>query len=182
MICFAFERCGSGCRRSCCGSRFSRLARLAVRQPPTRGSAWLPALWLAPPTLVGFQYGNFQTGIIAISVIAMVAFTWRRDVSGSVLLAFVTLGKLFPGVLVAALVARRRWRALALTAASALVLVMLALLMFGRKPFDDFASYQIPAIASGAAFSFNDRPHGGFLPITASMGSSRRYGCSESPP
>lgn len=129
-----------------------------IRQPPTRGLAWLPALWLAPPTLVGLQYGNFQAGIIAISVIAMAAFTWRRDVAGSVLLAFATLGKLFPGVLVAALVARRRWRALALTAASALVLVMLALLMFGRKPFDDFASYQIPAIASGAAFSFNDRP------------------------
>jgi Glycosyltransferase family 87 len=129
-----------------------------IHQPPTRGLAWLPALWLAPPTLVGLQYGNFQTAIIAISVIAMAAFTWRRDVAASVLLAFVTLGKLFPGVLVAALVARRRWRALALTATSALVLVMLAVLLFGRKPFDDFVSDQIPAIASGAAFSFNDRP------------------------
>jgi glycosyl transferase family 87 len=129
-----------------------------IRQPPTRGLAWLPALWLAPPMLVGLQYGNFQTGIIAISVIGMAAITWRRNVAGSVLLAFAMLGKLFPGVLVATLVARRRWRALVLTAASALVLVMLALLVFGRKPFDDFVSYQIPAIASGAAFSFNDQP------------------------
>jgi hypothetical protein len=38
------------------------------------------------------------------------------------------------------------------------VFVALTLMVFGRKPFDDFLSYQIPAIASGAAFSFNDKP------------------------
>jgi hypothetical protein len=128
------------------------------RDLPTRGLAWLPAVWLAPPTLVGLQYGNFQTGVMAMSVIAMAAFAWRRNVAGGVLLAFATLGKLFPGVLVAVLIARRRWRALALTVVWALVFVALTLLVFGRKPFDDFLSYQIPAIASGAAFSFNDKP------------------------
>jgi len=87
------------------------------RDLPTRGLAWLPAVWLAPPTLVGLQYGNFQTGVMAMSVIAMAAFARRRNVVGGVLLAFATLGKLFPSVLLAVLIARRRWRALALTVA-----------------------------------------------------------------
>ena len=34
----------------------------------------------------------------------------------------------------------------------------LTLVVFGRKPFDDFLIYQLPAIANGSAFSFNNRP------------------------
>jgi len=124
----------------------------------TRAFAWLPAVWLAPPTLVGLQYGNFQTGVVALSVMAMIAFTRRREAPGGALLAFSTLSKVFPGLLLVALAISRRWRALAWTVAWALLFTILAWAVFGQKPFGDFVFYQIPAIASGAAFTFNNRP------------------------
>jgi hypothetical protein len=132
--------------------------RSADADVSTRAWAWLPAIWLAPPTLVGLQYGNFQTGVVSISVIAMAAFASRRTVAGATLLGFATLSKVFPGVLGAALIARQRWRAAGLTAIAALAIGLIALSVFGRKPFDDFFFYQLPAIASGSAFSFNNRP------------------------
>ena len=127
-------------------------------EPHARGLAWLPALWLAPPTLVGLQYGNVQTGVVAASMIAMTAIARRLDVVGAPLLAFAVLGKLFPAVLLAVVAAGRQWRALALTGVSALALVLLTLSVFGGKPFDDFIRFQLPAIANGSAFAFNDRP------------------------
>jgi hypothetical protein len=126
--------------------------------PASRPLAWLPALWLAPPTLVGLQYGNAQTTVMAISVLALAAIARRRDSAGGALLGFAATAKVFPGVLLLVLAASRRWRAIALTSAWAGALIALALLVFGRRPFDDFMSYQIPAIASGAAFAFNDKP------------------------
>lgn len=132
--------------------------RSAGPEASTRAFAWLPAVWLAPPTLVGLQYGNFQTGVIALSVIAMAALASRRDVAGGALLGFAALGKVFPGVLVVALIARRRWRAVLLTVLATVTLTALTLVVFGRKPFDDFLIYQLPAIANGTAFGFNNRP------------------------
>ena len=81
--------------------------RSASPEASTRAFAWLPAVWFMPPTLVGLQYGNFQTGAITLSVIAMAALASRRNVAGATLLGFATLGKVFPGVLVVAPLARR---------------------------------------------------------------------------
>ena len=132
--------------------------RSAGPEASTRAFAWLPAVWFMPPTLVGLQYGNFQTGAIALSVIAMAALASRRNVAAGTLLGFATLGKVFPGVLVVALVARRRWHAVLMTVLAAVTFTALTLVVFGRKPFDDFLFYQLPAIANGSAFGFNNRP------------------------
>jgi hypothetical protein len=56
------------------------------------------------------------------------------------------------------LLAQRRWRELAWTAAFGLGFSVLALAWLGPEPFAAFLGYQLPRLASGAAFSFAERP------------------------
>jgi len=125
-----------------------------------RAGLLLPVVWLSAPLMFNFQYGQVHLLIIVAGVAAMAAFHARRDVLGGALLGVSVIIKLFPGLLLVYLAARRRWRALAWTAAAMLVYTLLALALLGPTPFVAFVTKQLPRLHSGEAFAFfeNDPP------------------------
>jgi hypothetical protein len=58
-----------------------------------------PIFFGSLPVLATLQVGNFQIGVVVMSVLAMVAFHGERRAIGGALLAFAILSKLSPGVL-----------------------------------------------------------------------------------
>ena len=80
--------------------------------------AWAAAsgwLMLASPTvLLTLQAGNFQVTVYSLAMIALVLVSTGRELSGAAMLAYATVGKIVPGVLVLFLLTARRWRAAAL--------------------------------------------------------------------
>ena len=113
-----------------------------------------PALVTASTTMGTLVIGNAHLFIILISLLALVAFEKRSHRLGGALLGFGVVSKLFPGLLVLYLVARRRWRAVFWTCGASAVYVIATFAMFGAKPFTAFATYQAPRLQSGEAFSF----------------------------
>jgi hypothetical protein len=113
-----------------------------------------PALLITPVTIATLQMGNVHAFMILISILALVLFEKRRNVLGGSLLAYATLSKFFPGLLIVYLAFRRNWRACAWTATASAILCGATLLVFGVAPYKAFITYQLPAIASGEAFSF----------------------------
>jgi hypothetical protein len=107
--------------------------------------------------MLNFQFGQFHAMAIALAVGAMIAFEERRHAVGGALLAFAILSKVFPGVLLVALLALRRWREIGWTLAFAGLFVLMGLLVLGTDPFVSFVSYQLPRLVNGEAFSFIDR-------------------------
>jgi hypothetical protein len=125
--------------------------------------AWAAALgWLvlaSPTVLLTLQVGNFQVTVYSLAMIALVLVSTGREVSGAALLAYATVGKIVPGVLVLFLLTARRWRVVAYTAAFALVLCAITIAAFGWKPMGDFIWYEMPKIASGEAFPQTEFPN-----------------------
>ncbi|HTO09541.1 MAG TPA: glycosyltransferase family 87 protein [Myxococcota bacterium] len=121
-------------------------------------AACLPLFAVALPTGLELQFGQFHGPAIALALAGMVAFESRRAPLGGFLLAAAILAKLTPAVLLVALLARRRWRDLAWTALGGVVLWAAAWALLGPEPFRAFFGYQLPRLASGAAFSFAERP------------------------
>jgi hypothetical protein len=117
----------------------------------------VPLLLASAPTMLDLQFGQLHATAIALAVAAMVAFDARRDALGGGLLAAALVAKIFPGLLLVHLAARRRWRAIAWTAAASALYALAALALLGAAPFRAFFSYQLPRIASGEAFSFFQR-------------------------
>ena len=74
----------------------------------TRALLWLPLLWMAPATLSVLQKGNLQLMVVTSAVLAMGLFERRRFAWGGLVLAFATVSKLYPGMLVVFLLAQRR--------------------------------------------------------------------------
>jgi hypothetical protein len=129
---------------------------LWVGRSEGRLAAWLvPLALIAFPTLHSLQYGQFHVSAIALSIAALLAFDRRRSALGGALLAAAVLAKLFPGLLVVALVGRRRWRDLAWTGAMAVVLTVVCFAVLGSAPFAAFVDYQLPRLADGSAFAFD---------------------------
>lgn len=118
-----------------------------------RAALAMPAVWLATPTVLTLQIGNFQIAAIALSVLAMLAFERRRHGLGGALLGF-ALFKIFPGLLGIYLVTTRQWRAVFATAAACGVYSAIAYLAFGIAPFDAFLHHELPKIASGDAWGW----------------------------
>ncbi len=116
-----------------------------------------PLPWAAIPTLDTLQMGNVQLPVIALSVVAMLLLERGRFAAGGGLLAFVTLSKLFPGLLLLQLAAGRRWRALAWTAGMTAALLLATLVLVGREPFRSFMDH-LPRLLSGEAFPGLKRP------------------------
>lgn len=112
-----------------------------------------PLVWLSYPTLLTLQIGNVQIAVIALAVLATIAFERGRDALGGGLLAVAILAKIFPAILVLQLVFEKRWRAVAWTAAAAGLLGAATLAVFGEAPFRAFVTYQLPRLASGEAFA-----------------------------
>jgi hypothetical protein len=97
------------------------------------------------------QKGNIQLIVIAVSMIAMALVERRREAAGGALLAVVTMAKMYPGLLVLYLIARRQWRAVAWTGAFCILLLALTLADVGWQPFAAFRQ-QFPGLLSGEAF------------------------------
>jgi alpha-1,2-mannosyltransferase len=115
-------------------------------------SVWLtPFVIAAPPIIATLQMGNIQLAVVAAAATAMLLFERRRYAGGGLLLAYVTVSKLFPGVLVFYLLLRRDWRAVGWTSAWSVVLAGAALAAFGAAPYVDFLEH-MPKLLSGEAF------------------------------
>ena len=117
----------------------------------TRALLLLPLAWFSLPMLSNMQKGNAQAAVIAASVLAMALFERRRWAAGGVLLAFATVSKLYPGLLIVYLLARREWRAVAWTSALALVFALVTVAVMGRGVYAAFAQH-LPGLLGGEAF------------------------------
>jgi alpha-1,2-mannosyltransferase len=125
-----------------------------------RALLFLPFVWLALPTHSTLQKGNVQGLVIALAVLAMAAFAAARKggrwatvqlAVGGLLLAFAIVSKIYPGLLVVYLLARRDLRAIASTAIFGGVLTGLALWDLGPAPFVAFV-HHLPGLLGGEAF------------------------------
>jgi hypothetical protein len=114
----------------------------------------IPALLASLETMFNFQFGQFHVVAILLAGGAMGAFHERRHALGGALLAVAIWSKLFPAVLLVVLLARREWRALGWTAAFGVVFALVGLAVLGPDPYRAFIAYQLPRLASGAAFEF----------------------------
>jgi hypothetical protein len=115
-----------------------------------------PAVIAAMPTLLSLQYGNFHVAAVALAVLGMLALRagGRMAIAGGGLLAFATVAKIFPGLLIVVLVAQRRWRALAWTVAWIVGWMLLSVVVLGPAPMAAFLELQLGRVATGAAFPF----------------------------
>jgi len=127
-----------------------------------RTGAWLAAggtLALATPQLLfALQQGNVQATAMPLGVAAMMLIAGRRGASGALTLAYISAAKIFPGILIVYLLAARRWRAVAMTAAFGIALTLLTVLAFGAAPFREFVTDEMPRISNGTAFPQSEFP------------------------
>ena len=123
----------------------------------TRVLLFSPLVLGADITIGTLQIGNLQAGVFAFAMLAMVFFTQRRYAVGGVLLAFATASKMFPGMLIVYLAARREWRAVAWTVGLCAVLVGISVLDTGWAPYSAFL-HRLPILLSGEAFGALRRP------------------------
>src|SRR3954451_16317105 len=89
------------------------MARVAHALPPPaarRALLLAPLVWISLPTLSALQKGNVQLMIVGLAMLAMLLFERRRFAAGGALLAFATVSKLFPGLLLVYLIVRRPGR------------------------------------------------------------------------
>jgi hypothetical protein len=128
-----------------------------------RAALFAPVLAISIPILIGLQVGQFQISTFSLSMLAMVLFSRGREAAGGGLLGFVTLGKVFPGLLALYLLGNRRPAAVVWTAASVVFFTVVGLVVIGTQPFVDFLTHQLPKLSTGEAFPWLDEPDS--LPI-----------------
>jgi hypothetical protein len=115
---------------------------------------WLtPALFLATPVLLSIQIGNIQLVILALSMMAMVAFDRGRPIVGGAMLSYACF-KIFPGILVFVLILQRRWRDLFWTSLFGLFYLGLTFVFLGHGPWHDFVTTGMGHLASGSSWWF----------------------------
>ena len=136
---------------------------IARRLAPAAGPAvlWLAPLVLAPMSVLAtFQAGNVQLACIAVSLLAMLAFERAHAggsraqlffAAGGLLLAFMTVSKLYPGLLVCYLLLRRDWIAAAWTISIGLLLAIVGFLDMGLPAHEAFL-HHLPRLLSGESF------------------------------
>ncbi len=126
------------------------IARFLGPLDGTRALLWAPLAW-SLSTVSALQKGNVQVIVIAVAMLAMLLFQRRRYWLGGFLLAYMTVAKLFPGLLVIYLLARREWRAAAWTTAFSIAFTAVAFAMFGTGAFVAFREH-LPGLVGGEAF------------------------------
>lgn len=117
----------------------------------TRALLLAPLVFVSDLTVGTLQTGNVQPMVLALAMLAMALFAQRRYAAGAPLLAFVTVSKLFPGLLLLYLLIRRDWRALGWTTACAAALVAISLADTGWAPYQAFL-HHLPGLVGGEAF------------------------------
>jgi hypothetical protein len=110
------------------------VARMLGPVAGTRALLLSPLVLASDLTIGTLQVGNLQAIVFSLAMIAMVLLAQRRYAAGGALLAFVTVSKLFPGLLIVYLLLRREWRALAWTMVTITALVAISLLDTGWAP------------------------------------------------
>ncbi len=151
------------------------IVAVARRLEPAIGPAvlWLAPLILVPLSILGtFQWGNVQLACIAGSLLAMLWLERARDatsppwlyVAGGLLLAYMTVSKLYPGMLVAYLLFRGDWRAVAWTAGGCVLFVLVGFADLGLPAHVAFLDH-LPRLLSGESFPNLRNPNG----ISANM-------------
>ena len=126
-------------------------ARLLAPAAGARALLFMPLAWFALPTLSVMQKGNVQAMVIAAAMLAMVLFERRRFAAGGALLAFAAVSKLYPGLLIVYLAARREWRALAWTAGFGVVFAVATAIDLGPAVYQVFLRH-LPGLLGGEAF------------------------------
>ena len=126
-------------------------ARAMAPEAGTRALLLAPVVLASLGTLSTLQKGNVQLVVIAMGVLAMAALERKRRALGGALLAFVTVAKLYPGLLVLYLLFRRDWRGVMWTAAFAVLFVALTIVDVGWQPFAAFRDH-FSGLLSGEAF------------------------------
>ena len=127
------------------------VARMLGPVAGTRALLLAPLVLASDLTVGTLQIGNLQAIVFSIAMIAMVLLAQRRYAAGGALLAFVTVSKLFPGLLLVYLLVRRQWRALAWTCGVMAALVAISLLDTGWAPYKAFLDH-LPRLLSGESF------------------------------
>lgn len=113
-----------------------------------------PILLCAPTVHIALQIGNIHILIIAISMLAMIAFEKNHSIVGGALLSFAIVTKIWPVILFGHLVLQRRWKPVFWCAIVGTVYILVGLILFGPEPYWDFITYQLPRISSGESFNF----------------------------
>jgi hypothetical protein len=126
------------------------------------GRSGATALWLLPlvamafPVLYNFQFGQFHLAAISLALFGMMALDRGRRLAGGFLVAGAIVAKVFPVLLVAWLVGRRRLRDAGAVILAGAALTAAALAVFGPAPFVAFVDYQLPRLGDGTAFAFDE--------------------------
>jgi hypothetical protein len=124
----------------------------------TRAQLLIPVVFAGIPTVNTLQKGNVQLLIVAISMIAMVLIARKKILSGSVLLAYATASKIYPGMLIVYLLVRRQWRAIICTAIAGIAIALITLYTFGMQSYEVFLKH-LPGVLGGEAFPALRNPH-----------------------
>jgi alpha-1,2-mannosyltransferase len=130
------------------------VARMLGPVAGTRALLFSPLVLASDITIGTLQVGNLQA---IVSSLAMVLFAQRRYAAGGALLAYATVSKLFPGVLLVYLLVQRKWRALAWTVGLCIALVAISLVDTGWTPYRAFLDH-LPRLLGGEAFPAFRRP------------------------
>jgi hypothetical protein len=97
----------------------------------------------------------------------------RRDTAAGLVLAVAILLKLTPGILLALLVMKRRWRAVGAAVAGVLALTLLSSLVTGVQPQVTYFGKMVPLLGSGTAF-YPNQSLNGFLTRLLDAGDYRK--------
>ena len=111
-----------------------------------------------PVTWAAIQVGNVQTTVIAVALAGAMAVASGRSATGATLLTAAALGKIFPGVLLAHVLAWHRRRVAAWVIASGFGILGLTAALFGIDIFRAFLFGELPRMLSGDAFSQTELP------------------------
>jgi alpha-1,2-mannosyltransferase len=133
------------------------VARMLGPVAGTRALLFSPLVLASDIQIATLQVGNLQAIVSSLAMIAMVLFAQRRYAAGGALLAFATVSKLFPGLLLVYLLIQRKWRALAWTVGLCIALIAISLVDTGWAPYKAFLDH-LPRLLGGEAFPAFRRP------------------------
>lgn len=143
--------------------QFLLLAAIYLAVARWAGEPGERALWLAPavlasvPASFGLQFGQVHLLAIGAALLGRALQEKGRGLAGSALLAAAIVVKVFPGILLVELAARRRFREIAQVAAFTALFLLAGIAVLGWDPHADFLGYQVPRLLDGSAFSFFER-------------------------
>jgi hypothetical protein len=99
---------------------------------------WAPLVVTGLPVLLGLQMGNFHLAAVALAMLGMLAAEKEQPIRAGLGLALATSAKIFPGILLVVLLARRKPRPVLFTLAWLVVFTGATVALFGTAPLNAF--------------------------------------------